>query len=97
MMEQYLITALDFTEEAALERRLAAREQHLAGAKKLKADDNLIVAGAMLNNEGKMTGSTMIVQFENREDLDNWLENDPYVKGKVWEKIEVKPFRVAAI
>ncbi len=96
-MEQYLITALDFTDETALERRLAAREQHLAGAKKLKAGNNLIIAGAMLNDEGKMTGSTMIVQFENRGDLDNWLENDPYVKGKVWEKIDVKSFRVANV
>lgn len=96
-MEQYLITALDYTDEKALERRLAAREQHLAGAKKLKAANNLVIAGAMLNEDGKMAGSTMIVQFETRAELDNWLENDPYVKGKVWEKIDVKPFKVAAV
>lgn len=96
-MEQYLITAFDFTDEKALERRLAVRDKHLAGARKMRANNNLVIAGAMLNKEGKMIGSSMIVQFGSRQEVDVWLDNEPYILEKVWEKVDVKPFKVAAV
>ena len=94
-MNQYLITAYDGTDENALERRMNVRPFHLEGAKKLKEDGNFIIGGAMLNEEGKMIGSTMILQFENLSELQNWIDNEPYLLQKVWEKFEVKPFRIA--
>ena len=96
-MNQYLITAYDGTDENALERRMNVRPFHLEGAKKLKEDGNFIIGGAMLNEEGKMIGSTMILQFENLSELQNWIDNEPYLLQKVWEKFEVKPFRVANV
>ena len=37
----------------------------------------------------------MIVEFENREALDQWLNHDPYITEGVWQDITVQPFRVA--
>jgi uncharacterized protein len=96
-MNQYLITAYDGTDENALERRMSIRPFHLEGAKKLKENGNFIIGGAMLNDEGKMIGSTMILQFENPEELQIWIDSEPYIQQGVWEKFEVKPFRVANI
>ncbi len=96
-MNQYLITAYDGTDENALERRMSVRPFHLEGAKKLKENGNFIIGGAMLNDEGKMIGSTMILQFENPEELQNWIDSESYIQQGVWEKFEVKPFRVANI
>jgi uncharacterized protein len=96
-MNQYLITAYDGTDENALERRMNVRPFHLEGAKKLKENGNFIIGGAMLNEEGKMIGSTMILQFENQSDLQNWIDDEPYIQQKVWEKFEIKPFRVANV
>ena len=96
-MNQYLITAYDGTDENALERRMNVRPFHLEGAKKLKENGNFIIGGAMLNEEGKMIGSTMILQFENSSELQNWIDHEPYILQKVWEKFDVKPFRVANI
>lgn len=96
-MKQYLISAQDFTDENALERRMAARPAHLENVKKLKSKNHYIIGGAMLNEEGKMIGSTMIVQFETPENLQEWLQDDPYVKENVWDRIEIKPFKVAEI
>jgi uncharacterized protein YciI len=42
-----------------------------------------------------MIGSTCIVEFPNRARLDEWLATDPYVIGKVWQRIEVHAFRCA--
>lgn len=94
-MKQYLINALDFTDEKALERRMAVRQAHLENVKEAKNIGHYLIGGALLDDHGKMIGSAMVVQFETPEALQEWLQNDPYVKGKVWDQIEIKPFKVA--
>jgi uncharacterized protein len=96
-MRQYVIIAQDGTDDEALNRRMKVREGHLAGAKKLKENDNFVIGGAMLNDAGNMAGSVMIVQFETEEDFQHWYDSEPYITNGVWQKIEVKPFRVANI
>ncbi len=96
-MLQYLVTAYDFTDADALTRRLSVRPAHLEGARKLKASGNFVIGGAMLNHEGKMIGSTIILQFETPEELDIWKQGEPYITLGVWDKVEIKPFRVADI
>ena len=96
-MLQFLITAEDGKDEEALARRMQARPAHLENARKLKDNNHFIVGGATLDHEGRMNGSVMIVQFETEEELNEWLYHDPYVTGKVWKKVEVKPFRVANV
>jgi hypothetical protein len=94
---QYLINAYDYTDSQALERRMSVRPFHLEGAKKLKATGNFIIGGAMLDEAGKMIGSVMILQFDTEEAFQEWYDNEPYIKQGVWEKVEVKPFRVADV
>jgi len=96
-MQQYVIIAHDGTDDEALDRRMSVRQLHLAGARKLKEQNNFVLGGAMLNEEGKMSGSIMIVQFETKEEFDHWYANEPYILGGVWKAIEVKPFKVADV
>lgn len=92
---QYLVVAMDGTDEDALARRLAVREAHLANAKKLKENDNMIEGGAILDEDGRMIGSACIVEFPSRAELDAWLDSDPYVTGDVWRDIKVSPIKLA--
>jgi uncharacterized protein len=96
-MFQYVIIAQDGKDEKALERRKNIRPVHLAGAKKLKENNNFILGGAILDEQGNMRGSVMLVQFENETDFKKWYDNEPYITGGVWKVIEVKPFRVADV
>jgi uncharacterized protein YciI len=96
-MNQYLITAYDHTDEGAFDRRMGVRPHHLDGAKELKAKGNYVLGGAMLNEEGKMIGSTMILQFENEEELEAWQQSEPYITQKIWESVDIKPFKVANV
>lgn len=96
-MQQYVIHAWDGTDDKALERRMAARPAHFDGAKKLKAEGHFVLGGAMLNEQGKMIGSTMVLQFETKEQLQQWIDSEPYITGKVWGKIDIHPFRVADV
>jgi uncharacterized protein YciI len=96
-MKQYLIIAQDGKDEEALDRRKEVRPLHLAGAKKLKGSSNFVIGGAMLDDDGNMRGSIMIVQFETQKDFQKWYDNEPYITGGVWKEIDVKPFRVAEV
>lgn len=96
-MNQYIITGYDYTDESALQRRMNIRPDHLNGAEKLKKSGNYLIGGALLNDEGKMIGSVMILQFETEEGLDVWKQNEPYITEKVWESVDIKPFKVANV
>ena len=38
-----------------------------------------------------MKGSALIMDFDSRKELDDYIANEPYVVEKVWEKIEIDP------
>lgn len=42
----------------------------------------------------KMKGSALIMDFESRKELDEYIANEPYVVYKVWEKIEIENINV---
>jgi len=96
-MNQYIVTGYDYTDTEALQRRMNVRPHHLDSLKELKQNGNYLLGGAVLNEDGKMIGSVMILQFENEEELDAWKMGEPYLTQKVWETVDVKPFRVAQV
>ena len=87
---QFIIKAYDG--EGMLDKRMEVRPRHLEGMKRLS--DHIICAGGLLDDEGKMKGSALIVDFESRKVLDDYIANEPYVIEKVWEKIEIEPINV---
>ena len=96
-MKQYLVIAHDGKDDEAIARRASVRPNHLAGAKKLKAQNQFVLGGAILDDSGNMRGSVMIVQFETEEAFKEWYANEPYITQGVWKSIEIKPFRVAEV
>lgn len=93
---QFIVIGRDGTDENALERRMAAREAHLETARKMHESGNWLYAAAILDDEGKMAGSMIVCDFESREALERqWLDNEAYVKGNVWETVEIKQAAVA--
>jgi len=96
-MPQFLILADDYKDPDALSRRLSVREEHLNRVRKEKQEGRFIIGGAKLNEQGNMHGSMLVVQLENEEAVRQWINDDPYVKGRVWDKIEILPFKVADV
>ena len=70
---QFVITAYDGQDEGALERRMAVRETHVDGAKELMTAGKLIAGGAILDEANEMIGSTLYVEFDSRDEFDQWL------------------------
>ncbi len=90
---QYLIIAYD--NDDALQRRLASRQEHLESITKLINEGKVVNAGALIEDD-VMVGSSLYVDFENEEELDKWLENEPYVKNNVWnmQEIQIVPIKL---
>lgn len=91
---EFLIVAYDGKDADALNRRMKVREAHLKHAQLMKEQGHFIEGGAILNDEGKMIGSTLLLRFDSRKELNQWLNNDPYKLGNVWIKIEIQPIRL---
>ncbi|WP_085909258.1 YciI family protein [Kiloniella majae] len=86
----FVVTAMDYKDEAALGRRLKMRDAHLSGLSELVAKGHFLSGGAILNDDGKMIGSSAHVCFEDEEQLYTWINKDPYILGKVWEQVDVR-------
>lgn len=93
-MPQYVILAYDATDADAMDRRMVNRPAHFELMAKTRAEGKMICGLALLDDAGKMIGSNVVVNFETREELDAWLASEPYVTGKVWDKIQVIPAKI---
>jgi len=91
---QFLIRAMDGTDDRALDRRVAARGAHVARSDELIEAGSVLYSVALLDERDRMIGSVMIVEFPDREAVDAWLQTEPYVTGGVWQRIDVEPCRV---
>lgn len=86
---QFIITAYDFEDDDAINRRLASREAHLAGIEKMVKEGTFLSGGAILDIDGKMIGSSAHVEFADRSQVEEWIKHDPYTTGKVWDKVQI--------
>lgn len=90
---QYMIKAYDG--ENMLDRRMEVRPRHLENMAKVKG--KVICAGGLLDEEGRMKGSVLIMEFETKDFLDEYLNTEPYIVEKVWEKVEVERMNVVIV
>lgn len=93
----YVVHAYDGTDPDAPARRMAVRSDHFNGARRLKAEGRFVLGGALLNPDGHMIGSMMLLDFADETELQTWLAWEPYVQHKVWKQIDIKPFRQAEL
>jgi len=93
---QFIVTAYDGTDEGAIARRMAAREEHLRLGKEMHDTGKWLYAAGILNDEGQMIGSMIVCEFPSRSEMQKqWLSREPYIAGKVWQKIDIRSAQTA--
>ena len=90
---QFIVKAYDG--EGVLDKRMEVRPRHLEGMKRLGRQ--VICAGGLLDENGKMKGSALVMEFPDRAALDEYLANEPYVVEGVWQKVEVELMNVVIL
>lgn len=88
-MKTYIITCFD--KKNSLKKRLANRELHLEYLKSFKK--KLILAGPILNKTNKPKGSVLILKFQSKLELNNFLKNDPYSRVGLFETVNIEIFK----
>ncbi len=93
---QFIVIAYDETDDKALERRMAARDEHLKRAMELYESGKWLYAVGILNEEGKMIGSMIVCDFSSRDEMQkHWLNDEAYIKGNVWKSVDIRRAQVA--
>ncbi len=90
---QFMIKAYDG--EGMLEKRMEVRPLHLEGMKKL--GKHIVCAGGLLDDDGRMKGSVLIVDFLDRAALEEYLSREPYVTEHVWNNVEIEMMNVVLL
>ena len=75
----------------SLDLRMATREAHLAYMRDKAAMMKL--GGPMLNDNGEMAGSLLIVEAPDRAAAIALNSHDPYTLAGLWERVDVKVFK----
>ncbi|MDB6047466.1 MAG: YciI family protein [Pseudomonas sp.] len=93
----YAIVATDVAN--SLEKRLAARPDHLARLVALKDQGRMVLAGpnpAIDSNDpgaAGFTGSLIVAEFDSLAAAQTWADADPYMAAGVYANVTIKPFK----
>lgn len=94
---QFLLIAYDAADSGAGDRRMKSRAEHLEKIALVKKAGKFLFGGAILDDDGRMTGSMILYETADRKELDQLLLDEPYINNKVWDKIDIRPFRLVNI
>lgn len=72
--------------------RAKTRETHLAYI--ATAGDSVLLAGPMLDEEGRPIGSILIIKAEDAGAAKAFAKGDPYAKAGLFADVEARPFKV---
>lgn len=86
---QFVIIGLDGTDAEAPARRQKARPHHIAMGDELLASGNMWYGAALLHDDGSMKGSMILVDFSSEQELQDWLDKEPYIVGDVWRDVTI--------
>jgi uncharacterized protein len=94
----YAIEGFDGT--GVLERRMAARPDHMARLEALRDAGRLLLAGPCPAIDAEdpgpagFSGSIVIAEFASLEQARAWADADPYIGAGVYREVQVRPFRL---
>lgn len=88
-MNTFIVICKD--KENSLGKRLANRNFHLKYLQTLK--ENLVMAGPILDDSENPKGSVLVIKFENKTKLEEFLKKDPYAKVNLFETVEIELFK----
>jgi uncharacterized protein len=83
----------------SLERRMAARSDHLQRLTRLRDEGRLLLAGPhpAIDSEDPgpagFSGSLVVAEFASLHDAQDWANADPYLSSGVYQRVTVKSFK----
>ena len=82
----FAVYAID--KEDSLQLRMSTRESHLA----YLANSPLVFAGPLLDEQGNMCGSLIVLDMQDISEVKDFTENDPYKIAGLFKSVEIRRF-----
>ena len=57
------------------------------------AGEAVVQAGPFLDDEGEMCGSMIVYAAANRDEVEDWLRQDPYEHAGLFESVTIRPWK----
>ncbi len=90
-MALFVLTCIDHPN--ALDRRMAAREDHLAYVRSMSGV--VKVGGPFLDEAGQMAGSLLIIEAQDMAEARAFAAADPYARAGLFQSVDIRAFRMA--
>lgn len=69
-------------------KRKIHRAAHLANLEQANQQGRVVLAGPLTDK----AGSLLVLEFETREEVEDFINHDPYTVYGVFERVEIHPF-----
>jgi uncharacterized protein YciI len=84
----YIFHLVDKPHQAALRQQM--RPEHKAYLAQMS--DRIAFAGPLTDEQGQMVGSLLAIDFESRDDAQQWLSQEPFTKAGVYGEVRIDGF-----
>lgn len=85
-----LIALIAYDKPGALDIRKANRDAHIAY---LDGTGAVHLAGPMLNEDGEMCGSMIVLDLPDMKAAQDWADGDPYAKAGLFESVTLREWK----
>lgn len=85
-----LVALIAKDKPGALQTRLDNRDAHLAH---IAASGIVYQAGPLLDGDGGMCGSLVILDVETMDQAQAWADGDPYAMAGLFERVDLIPWK----
>lgn len=89
-MAYYVVHALDKADKSEI--RLANRPAHRARLRNPEEPVRVHVGGPLLDDAETMIGTMLIVEANDRSDVETFLSGDPYTKAGLYRSVQIHPY-----
>jgi uncharacterized protein YciI len=86
---------VEYADTGDAQAREAHRGAHISYRKQLGA--RLALAGPLMGEDGKPSGSVVIIEAESRAEAELWALQDPYIVHGVLKLVSLRGYRIAAM
>jgi uncharacterized protein YciI len=89
-MPHFIFTGIDRAD--GLDARMAAREAHLAYVR--GQPEIVVLGGPLLDDDGKMIGSILVLDLPDMAAARDFIANDPYGQAGVFETSDLRAWNI---
>jgi uncharacterized protein YciI len=90
-MASFMVYALDKPDRGTA--RLTARDAHRARLREHDHPVRVRIGGPLLDNDGGMIGTMLVVEAESMDLVRRFVDQDPYARADVYANVAIHPFK----